>query len=299
MDQLHQMSVYAAVAEAQSFARAAKHLNMSAPAVTRAVAALEARLGVKLLTRTTRHVRTTDAGVRYLDDVRRILQSVAHADEAAVGVHSEPTGHLMVTAPVLFGEKFIMPSVVDYLRKFPKTDVRAILLDRVVNLMEEGFDVGVRIGNLSDSTLHAKRVGQVCRLQVASPNYLAQNGVLQTPDDLKDHQLITSSGSSFLHNWVFREQERERTIQITPKLVVNTNQAAINAAKSGFGITRVLSYQVSNELAEGSLMAVLAPYQLPAMPVHLLYREGSRASAKVRSFIDLVAERLKKNKTLN
>ncbi len=299
MDQLHQLTVFKAVAEQNNFGRAARKLNMSAPAVTRAISALEGRLGVKLFTRTTRHVRATDAGLRYLEDVKRILQAVELADEAVVGVHSEPTGHLLVTAPVLFGQKYIIPGIVDYLEQYPNTDVNVTLLDRVVNLMEEGFDVGVRIGNLPDSTLHAKKVGSVRQMQVASPEYLEKFGIPQSPNDLKSHRLINSTGSSLTHNWAFLENAKRYTVPISPKLVVNTNRAAIDAAKSDFGISRILSYQVSEELSSGELKTVLEQYELPPMPVHLLYREGSRASAKVRTFIDLMATRLTADKILN
>jgi DNA-binding transcriptional LysR family regulator len=171
MDRLHLMNVFVAVAQEQGFAAAARRLNLSAPAVTRAVASLEESLGVKLLNRTTRIVRATEAGLRYLDDAQRIIAQVQAADAAAAGINSAPKGHLAVTAPVMFGRLFVIPGIVDYLQRYPDTQVDALFLDRVVNLLEEGLDVGIRIGELADSSMRALRVGQVRHIVCASPGY--------------------------------------------------------------------------------------------------------------------------------
>lgn len=305
MDQLHLMTVFIAVAEEQGFAPAARRLNMSPPAVTRAIAALEDMLGIKLLTRTTRYVRITEAGARYLEDSRRILGAVEQANEAAIGINSEPKGHLTVTAPVLFGQKYVMPGVVEYLNTYTETQVDAVFLDRVVNLLEEGFDVGIRIGQLPDSTLHAKTVGEVRLVLVASPEYLARYGIPQTPEALKQHTLIASSAGNMTHDWQFSglqqkdKQKGKHTIRIQPRLTVTSNQAAIDAAKAGLGIARLISYQVADELEDARLETILSDYQLPAMPVHIIHREGRMASSKVRCFIDLMAQRLREDKTLN
>jgi DNA-binding transcriptional LysR family regulator len=301
MDQLHLMTVFIAVAEEQGFAPAARRLNMSPPAVTRAIAALEDTLGIKLLTRTTRYVRITEAGARYLEDTRRILAAVEQANEAAIGINAEPKGHLTVTAPVLFGQKYVMPGVVEYLNTYPETQVDAVFLDRVVNLLEEGFDVGIRIGQLPDSTLHAKTVGEVRLVLVASPEYLAHHGIPQTPEELKQHTLIASSAGNMTHDWQFSQQKQKgkQTIRIQPRLTVTSNQAAIDAAKAGLGIARLISYQVADELKDARLKTILSDYQLPAMPVHIIHREGRMASSKVRCFIDLMAQRLREDKTLN
>ena len=176
MDRFHLMMVFVAVAEAEGFAVAARRLRMSPPAVTRAIAVLEERLGVRLLTRTTRLVRTTDAGARYLEDARRILLEADEADEAAAGVNATPRGHLAVTAPVLFGRIYVMPVITAYQMRYKETTVSALFIDRVVNLVEEGLDVGIRIGPLPDSSLRAIRVGQVRRVVCASPAYLKAYG---------------------------------------------------------------------------------------------------------------------------
>lgn len=301
MDQLHLMTVFITVAEEQGFAPAARRLNMSPPAVTRAIASLEDTLGIKLLNRTTRYVRVTEAGERYLEDARSILVAVEQANEAAIGINSEPKGNLIVTAPVLFGQKYVMPGVVEYLNTYPETQVDAVFLDRVVNLLEEGFDVGIRIGQLPDSTLHAKTVGEVRLVLVASPEYLARHGIPQTPEELKQHTLIASSAGNMTHDWQFsqRQQKGKKTIRIQPRLTVTSNQAAIDAATAGLGIARLISYQVADELKDVTLKTILSDYQLPAMPVHIIHREGRMASSKVRCFIDLMAQRLQEDKTLN
>ncbi len=304
MDQLHLMRVYVAVAEEQGFAAAARRLAMSPPAVTRAVAGLEESLGVKLLNRTTRHVRTTESGSRYLEDARRILAQVKLANEAAAGINADPAGNLVVTAPVMFGQMFVMPGIVDYLQRFPKTQVDALFLDRVVNMLEEGVDVGIRIGDLPDSTMRAIKVGSVRRILVASPDYLKQHGIVQSPNTLNEHSLISSSAGRLVQEWRFDNlsntgKNSGLTIRIQPRLTVTTNDAAIKAACAGFGIARLLSYQVSEQLAKGQLKILLENFEPTAMPVQIVHREGRLASAKVRAFIDLMSERLRLNKSLN
>ncbi|MCG2583551.1 LysR family transcriptional regulator [Massilia sp. TS11] len=298
MDRLHLMQVFVAVAEEESFAAAARRLGMSAPAVTRAVAALEQRLGVKLLNRTTRHVRVSDAGARYLDDARRILIEVDEADEAAGGIHAAPRGHLKVTAPVLFGKLHVMPAIVDYLRRYPDTDVAATLADRVVNLMEEGIDVGVRIGELPDSTLHAIPVGRVRRMLVAAPGYLAAAGYPQSPLELQRHTLLATVNMQAAVEWRFLVDGSVQPLRIRPRLTVTSNDGAIEAARHGLGITRLMSYQVAPYLANGELEALLTAYELAPLPIHVIHREGRHASAKVRAFIDLIVDRLRADPSL-
>jgi DNA-binding transcriptional LysR family regulator len=293
------MKVFVAVAEEQGFSAGARRLRMSPPAVTRAISALEERLGVKLLDRTTRYVRATETGLRYLEDSRRILSEVEAADEAAAGINAEPRGHLAVTAPVLFGRKFVMPGIIDYLERYPDTDVSALFLDRVVNFLEEGLDVGVRIGELPDSSMRALRVGSVRLILCASEDYLQRNGVPRKPDDLLGHTLITSHAGSGIFDWRFDTEKGSRPLRIHPRLTVTTNDAAIEAALAGFGITRLLSYQVATLLADGTLKTLLEEFESPPLPIHILHREGRFASARVRAFVDLLANRLRNEQALN
>lgn len=298
MDRLHLMQVFVAVAEEAGFAAGARRLRMSPPAVTRAVAALEARLGVKLLDRTTRYVRTTDVGQRYLDDARRILAEADAADEAAAGVNAEPRGHLAVTAPVLFGRMHVMPGILEYLERYPETEVSALFLDRIVNLLEEGLDVGIRIGELPDSSMRALRVASVRRVLCASPAYLQQHGRPETPRDLQDHTVIASHAGGTALEWRFETPSGIPTPRIRPRLAVTTNDAALEAARMGFGITRLLSYQVAHAVAAGELEIVLNDSEPRPWPIHIVHREGRYASAKVRVFVDLMAERLRNDPAL-
>lgn len=299
MDRFQSMSVFIAVAEERAFAAAAKRLNMSPPAVTRSIAALEEHLGVKLLQRSTRIVRTTEAGLRYLEDARRILFELEAADEAAAGISAAPRGQLTVTAPVLFGRKFVIPGVVDYLHQFPETEVSLMFLDRVVNLLEEGVDVGIRIGNPPDSSMRALRVGIVRIVLCASPKYLKEYGIPQEPDDLRKHKMIASMAGDHVLDLRFRTKDRERNVLLKARLNTNTNDAAIEAALQGYGITRIISYQISEYLASGELQTVLDDWEPDVLPIHILHREGRHAASKVRAFIDLMAKRLRSDPELN
>lgn len=299
MDRFHVMAVFVAVAEAESFAAAGRRLRMSPPAVTRAVAFLEERLGVRLLTRTTRLVRTTDAGARYLEDARRILLEADEADEAAAGINATPRGHLAVTAPALFGKLYVMPIIAAYQRTFKETTVSALFVDRVVNLLDEGLDVGLRIGWLPDSSLRAIRVGHVRRVVCASPAYLKKHGIPKTPADLAGHQIIAATALSTGPEWTFAKGKQKIGVKLSPRILVNTNDGALEAAKDGFGLTRLISYQIANELAAGKIKMVLSEYEEAPLPVHVIHREGRHGSAKVRSFVDLAVAKLRADTALN
>lgn len=299
MDRLHLMNVFMAVAEEQGFAAAARRLRLSPPAVTRAVAALEEQLGVKLLNRTTRHVRTTEAGQQYLEDIRHILAELEAADEALAGINAEPRGKLVVTAPVLFGRMYVMPGIIECLQRYPETEVFAMFLDRVVNLLDEGVDVAVRIGELPDSSMRALKVGTIRRVVCASPQYLQHHGVPQTPQELREHTIVASSAGNSADHWRFKTATGTRALQIRPRLMVTTNDAAIEAATQAVGITRLLSYQISPELRANKLQIILEEYEPTPWPIHIVHREGRYASVKVRAFIDLMAERLRSDPTLH
>lgn len=293
------MQIYVAVAECEGFAAAARRLGISPPVVTRAVADLEARLGVRLLNRTTRYVRATDAGQRYLDDARRVIAAADEADEAAIGVNGEPRGHLTVTAPVLFGRIYVMPAIVDYLQRYPAAEVSALFVDRVVNLLEEGVDVALRIGELGDSSFNALRVGRVRRVLCASPDYLARQGVPENPDALTGHSIIVATSLGANVEWRFMQDKTPWVVRIKPRLSVSSNDSAIEAAVRGLGIARLMSYQVAPEIDSGKLKILLSEYETAPVPIHIVHREGRYTSTKIRSFIDLMAEQLRANKSLN
>jgi DNA-binding transcriptional LysR family regulator len=285
--------IFVAVAEEESFVRAAGRVGLSPPAVTRAVASLEERLGVRLLTRTTRYVRVTEAGQRFLEDARRIIGELDEAEEAARGASAEPSGHLTVTAPVLFGRLHVTQGIVAYLERYPKMTVSALFLDRVVNMLEEDVDVGVRIGELPDSSLNAIGVGHVRRVLCGAPRYFKQNGTPEDPRDLLAHTLIVSSAATPTAEWKFQAEGKTVALRLVPRLTVTNNDAAIEAALAGLGVTRLLSYQVSHLVGEGRLVTVLDRFDVGRIPVHVLHREGRYTSAKVRRFVDLMVERLR------
>lgn len=291
MDQLKAMRVFAVVAEAEGFAPAAKRLGMSPPAVTRAVAALEREAGTPLLKRTTRVVRLTEAGAALLADCRRILADVDEALTAAAGVQIEPRGALSVTAPAMFGRLHVAPIVLEFLDRHPETAVRTLLVDRVVDLLEEGIDTAVRIAHLPDSSLRAVRVGSVRRVVCAAPEYLARSGVPRRPGDLAAMETVYFGGAA---QWRFKDANgRVRAVKPPSRLTVNTAELAVAAAVAGRGLARLFSYQVAAELAAGRLELVLEDWEPEPFPVHLVHAEGRRVSARLRAFIDLAVERLR------
>lgn len=299
MDKLHLMTVFAGVAEEESFAGGARRLTISPPAVTRCIATLEARLGVKLLDKTTRYVRVTEAGQRYLEDARRIIAEVEEADDAVVGINAEPKGHLTITAPVLFGSIYVTPVIVEYLERYPEMKITALFLDRVVNLIEEGVDVGIRIGALPDSSMKAMKVGSVRPVLCAAPSYIKKNGLPKHPKELLQHNTIASSIVSPSVEWKFQENNAPLSIRTKPRLIVTTFDAAIEAARCGFGIVRQMSYQISRHLDSGDLKVILHKYELPPIPIHVIHREDRHKSARVRTFVDMMSERLRQNSALN
>jgi len=298
MDRLDSMRIFVAVAETGGFATAARRLVLSPPAVTRAVAAVEDRVGARLLHRTTRIVRLTEAGARFLEDCRRILAEVEEAEAAAAGLHAEPRGQVSITAPVLFGRLHVAPILFDVGIRHPLMVVRSFFIDRVVNLAEEGYDVAVRIAELPDSGLSAIRVGTVRRVVCASPAHLAAHGVPQTPADLADHDAIPFGQGVAARDWVFRRGDRTETVTPRARLIVNQADVAVAAAVAGHGLTRVLSYQMAADHRAGRLRTVLEAFEPPPIPIHVVHQEGRRATARVRALVDLVAAGLRADPAL-
>ena len=299
MDRLFAMTTFVAVVDSGGFASAARKLNLSPPVVTRAVAELEERLGLRLLTRTTRVVRVTDAGARFADDCRRILGDIEEAETAATGTNAAPRGTLTLTAPVLFGHLYVTPILVDYLQRFPEVDAQCLFLDRIVNVVEEGVDVAVRIGELPDSSLQATRVGRVRRVLVASPAYLLARGVPQRPQDLDQHSIVLASAAAPVHEWRFNDGGKPLLQRLHARMRTTSNDSAIAAAVAGLGITRLLSYQVAAHIKSGALQTVLEDFEAAPLPVNVLHHEGRRATQKVRSFVDMAVDALRADPALN
>jgi DNA-binding transcriptional LysR family regulator len=299
MDRFHLINTFVAVVDTNGFAGAARKLSMSPPAVTRAINELEAHLGLRLLTRTTRTVRVTDAGERYVQDCRRILAEMAEADESVNGMHTSPRGRLTLTAPVLFGGLYVTPIVTEYLTRYPQVHATCVFLDRVVNLLDEGIDVAIRIGELPDSSMQAIRVGQVRRVICGSPQYLAAHGIPLTPDDLHQHAIVSSNSVTPNPEWKLVDRGETVSVRLQSRMNTTTNDSAMRAVVGGFGLTRLLSYQVAEHLEAGRLKTVLPEFEPPPLPVHVVHREGRQASQRVRAFLDLAMERLRGDARLN
>lgn len=298
MDRWQAMKVFVKVAEAESFADAGRQLHMSPPAVTRTVSALEDIIGSRLLTRTTRSVKLTEAGSRYFADCQRLLADLAEAEAAAAGAYGKPTGTLTVTASVLFGKMFVLPIMTEYLDFYPEVIGRSLFVDRVVSIVDEGVDVAIRIGHLPDSGFTATRVGQVKRVVCGSPEYFEKHGAPTVPSDLSRHRIIATTSAWASLEWRFGVEQKS-AVHVNPRLFCNTNEAAIAAAVQGWGLTRILSYQIAPYLESGELQTILSDYDEEALPIHVVHPDGRQASAKVRSFIDFAVARLRANRHFN
>jgi DNA-binding transcriptional LysR family regulator len=289
MDRYSALRTFVTVADHRSFSQAAQALHISATAASRAVADLEKRLGAVLLRRTTRSVGLTPEGAAFLERCRAALNELDDAARALRGGNAEPRGTLVVTAPLEFGRMHILPVVASLLRAHPQLDVRLSLTDRVVRLVEEGVDVAVRIAELSDTALHAVRIGQVRRVLVASPAYLSARGTPADVAQLREHELIAVDAFAANSEWPFLKSGR-RPLRFTPRLSTNNILAAIDAAIDGLGITRTLSYQVEAHVRAGRLRYLLVEFEPPPVPVNLVLQANRRGSPNVRAFITAAQE---------
>ncbi|WP_316169555.1 LysR family transcriptional regulator [Bradyrhizobium sp. SZCCHNRI1058] len=285
MDRIDAMQAFVTVAELNGFAPAARRLRLSPSAVTRLVAALESHLGVRLLQRTTRSVTLTDSGRRYLDRASRILADLAEAERAAESERLQPVGRLVVSAPVGFGRLHVGPVMAAYLSRYAEVAAELRLEDRQINLVEDGVDCAVRIGHLGDSSLVARQVGSMRRIVVGAPAYFKVHGEPRTPEALTKHQTIQFGPSD---EWRFVKDGRELRMAVSPRLVTNNADAAIQYAEAGGGVTRVMAYQAADMLRGGRLKRVLAKYEPPPLPIHIVFPSSRLLSAKVRAFIDLI-----------
>lgn len=292
MDRFQELRVFTAVSEAGSLTRAAKALHSSPPAVTRAVASLEERLGVRLFERTTRSLHLTEPGARFLEDARRVLADLENAEQEIAGQSKIASGNLSITTSLTFGRAVLQPIVLDFLDANPRINVSLLLFDRVVDLVEEGFDLAVRIADLADSALMSRHVGEVRRLLVASPAYLAKHSTPQTPDDLKLHSIIAQSALMPGREWKFLRSGKPARINLPVRLEVNDAHACLDAASRGKGITIALSYMVKEAIRAGQLVPVLEAFAPPPVPVNLIYAQRRIVAPKLRAFIDFAAPRL-------
>lgn len=290
MDRLESMTVFVAVVAAGSFSAASRQLRMPLPTVSRKVAEIEAHLKAQLLVRSTRKLVLTEAGQAYVEDCKRILEAVTEAERGASGEYNAPQGDLTVTAPIVFGRLHVVPVVTEFLRAYARVDVRLLLADRALNLVEDRLDLAVRIGPLPDSRLVASKVGQIRRVVCASPAYLKERGTPRAPQDLLQHDCVTFAGLTDAGSWAFRDYE---TVRVHSRLVTSTAEAAIDATVAGIGLTCTLSYQIAAAVKAGRLAVVLRKFEPPPLPVSLIYVRESRITAKLRAFIDYAAPKLR------
>ncbi|HEY1891465.1 MAG TPA: LysR family transcriptional regulator [Steroidobacteraceae bacterium] len=289
MDRLDELAVLVAVVDEKSLVAAARRLRRSPPAVTRALSALENRVGARLVERTTRRLSPTGAGRKLADEARALLSAY---DQAVAEISPAPLrGLIRITAPVQFGRRHVAPVVTAFLRKFPQTQVELVLHDRHLDLIEESLDLAIRIGPLSDSSLLVRRIGEVRRLLVASPGYLERHGTPIKPADLTSHDTIFSTSVSPAVEWRFGPRQRT-VVRLSPRLLVNDVDAQLAAARSGQGIVRVLSYQVFDDLGTGRLIRLLHPFEPPPLPVQLVHLSRAHVQPKIREFLDFAAEHL-------
>ncbi|HVY87939.1 MAG TPA: LysR family transcriptional regulator [Hyphomonadaceae bacterium] len=291
MDRLDAMNVLIAAVEAGSLSAASRRLRSPLATVSRKVSDLEAYVGARLVTRTNRKLVLTDAGRGYIEAARRILEHVNEAERAAAGEYAAPRGDLTISAPVAFGRMHVLPVVETFLARHADINVRLLLLDRTVNMLEEHVDLAVRIAPLPDSNLIATRVGSIRHVVCASPAYLKQHGTPRSLDDLARHACITFDGLGPAKAWRFAE----RDIAVRPRLSVNTAEAVVQAAVSGVGLARVMSYQAADAVKTGKLKLLLRSHEPEPWPVSLIYPDQGMLPLKVRAFLDWAAPRLRKS----
>jgi DNA-binding transcriptional LysR family regulator len=293
MDRFEAMRTLVAAVDGGSLSAASRSLGVPLPTVSRRVSDLEAYLRAQLVVRTSRKLLLTEVGRAYVATCRQILDQLDDAERRATGEYRTPRGDLLITAPVMFGRLHVEPVVLDFLKAYSDINVRLILADYVIDLVENRVDLAVRIGELPDSGLVAARLGAVSWITCASPDYLQTRGTPQIIDDLARHDCIAFEGLYSNGTWEFGQGKDQRIVPIRPQFSVNTASGAIDAALGGAGIARVLSYQVARHIAEGTLVPVLMQFQTLPRPVHLVHGGQPILPLKLRAFLDFAAPRLK------
>jgi DNA-binding transcriptional LysR family regulator len=292
LDRLEAMTILVAVVDKGGFTAAARALGLPLPTVSRKLAELESHLGTRLLNRSTRRIALTDAGRDYLSACKRILEEIGDAERKVAGEYVAPRGQLVISAPIVFGRLHVVPVISEFLAKYPDIDIRTLLSDRNAHLLDDDIDLAVRIGRLRDSSMVATQVGVVRQITCGSPNYFAANGVPKAPRDLQKLSVITFEALNSRTSWSYGGKKGE-VLPIRSRLSINTAEAAIDAAIAGVGVTRVLSYQAAQAVADGKLQVVLSSFEPTPVPVSIIYANQNMLPLKMRSFIDFAAPRLR------
>ena len=295
MDRLQAMRMFVEVSDCGSFSRASQRLNIPLSTLSRKITELEEHVGTKFLVRTTRKIALTEAGRNYLDACREILEQVDAAEQAAAGSFASPKGLLSLTSPVMFGQRLIVPVIQEFLQRYAQITFDLVLSDRNADLVEDGFDLAVRVGQLPDSSMSAVRLGETRRIICASPAVLAHHGVPSRPDDLVDLPCVAHDFQVSTTSWSFRGEGRkpDRRVTVAPRLSVSTAEAALEAAIRGAGFARLFCYQAADAIRSGQLRVVLAEFECDPNPVNFLHASGRAVPAKVRSFLDFAAPLLR------
>lgn len=296
MNKLKAIEVFLTVIDTQGFAAAARRLNISAPSVSRIIKDLEDELDVLLLKRTTRSFTLTHTGQEFYNDCKVVMNKLQDAEIAAKSQYKTPVGHLKITAPTMFGALFVTPIITEFLSLYPKIKVSTFFSDNLVNLIEDDMDIAIRIGQLENSSLIAKKIGSVEWMVCGTPEYLEKNGTPQSLEDLQDHNLINLRVRDKQFDWTFKDN---KIVEPSDQLVVNSIPAAKSAAQSGWGLIQTLSYQIIPEIENGTLIPVLSDQKSPSIPIHIVHSEGRQASAKIDTFSKLISKRFKSMPALN
>lgn len=292
MDKLNAMSVFVHIAERGSLTAAADAMGKSLPSVVRILASLEDTLEVRLFNRTTRRITLTEEGRVYLERCRRILAEIEDA-ELTLGQHeTEPRGVITVTAPVRFGEMHVAPAVTRFLQRYRRMQVRLLLVDRVIDMLEEGVDVAVRIAPLADSSLIAKPIGRIRQVVCASPALLAETGIPRRPEELSRLPCVRFTGLSSGSVWRFREDGKSLSVTVDGSLICNQADSSVQACIAGLGFGMLLGYQVMPAVRRGELQLVLTEFEPDPLPLSLVFPQNRLPSSRVKSFVDWMAEAL-------
>ena len=295
-DRLQELVVFVRTAESRSFSRAARELRLSQPSVSRIVSGLEARLGAKLLLRSTRRIAVTDAGAEFLDRARRVLAELGEAEDAARGIDSL-RGTIRLALPIVYGAREVIPRLAEFLRRHPELHVEMTVSDERQNLVAEGIDVAIRVGALVDSAFGARKLATLERFLVAAPRYLKARGRPETPADLAEHDCIFGPGALGRESWAFTRDGVAITVDVRGRIHTDSGPGVLACAVAGLGIAMASRVMFAEEMKRGVLVPVLPDYALKPVEVHALFPGGPRPSAKVRAFVDFLAGALEKPMT--